>query len=100
MCTEQGLQLEPQMSLSLCCYVSLLCFLFAGQVFYHLGELDEALNYALGAGSLFDVNDTSDYVQTLVGECRICHCVLHCLGCSNGVAGSHDRASALLGMLN
>lgn len=38
------------------------------QVFYHLGELDEALNYALGAGSLFDVNDTSDYVQTLVGE--------------------------------
>lgn len=41
---------------------------FHTQVFYHLGELDEALNYALGAGSLFDVNDTSDYVQTLVGE--------------------------------
>jgi hypothetical protein len=36
-------------------------------VFYHLGELDSALTYALGAGSLFDVNDTSDYVQTLVG---------------------------------
>jgi 26S proteasome regulatory subunit N2 len=38
------------------------------QVFYHLGELDSALTYALGAGSLFNVNDTSDYVQTLVGE--------------------------------
>ncbi len=37
-------------------------------MFYHLGELDSALTYALGAGSLFNVNDTSDYVQTLVGE--------------------------------
>jgi len=37
------------------------------QVFYYLGELDSALSYALGAGSLFDVNDQSEYVQTLVG---------------------------------
>lgn len=36
------------------------------QVFYHLGELDDALSYALGAGSLFNVNDESEYVQTLV----------------------------------
>jgi hypothetical protein len=36
-------------------------------VFYHLGELDSALTYALGAGGLFDVNDRSPYVQTLVG---------------------------------
>ncbi|MEW5315325.1 MAG: hypothetical protein WDW38_006765 [Sanguina aurantia] len=46
-----------------------LAALVASKVFYHLGELDEALNYALGAGSLFDVNDTSDYVQTLVARC-------------------------------
>jgi hypothetical protein len=39
------------------------------QVFYHLGELDDALGYALGAGTRFDVNDTSEYVQCLVGEC-------------------------------
>lgn len=37
------------------------------QVFYHLGELDDALTYALGAGQLFDVNDPSEYVQTLIG---------------------------------
>lgn len=37
-------------------------------MFYHLGELDDALNYALGAGTLFDVNEQSEYVQTLVGE--------------------------------
>ena len=37
------------------------------QVFYYLGELNDALNYALCAGSLFDVNETSDYVRTLLG---------------------------------
>lgn len=37
------------------------------QVFYYLRELDEAVNYALGAGTLFDVNDKSEYVQTLIG---------------------------------
>jgi hypothetical protein len=36
-------------------------------VFYHLGELDSALTYALGAGALFNPNDDSEYVRTLVG---------------------------------
>ena len=38
----------------------------SAQVFYHLGELDDALNYALCAGSLFDVNETTDFVQTML----------------------------------
>ena len=38
------------------------------QVFYHLGDLDDALSYALGAGGLFDVNARSEYVQTILGE--------------------------------
>lgn len=38
------------------------------QVFYHLGELDDALTYALGAGTLFDINEQSEYVQTLLGR--------------------------------
>ncbi len=37
------------------------------QVFYNLGDLDDALTYALGAGKLFDVNETSEYVQTILG---------------------------------
>lgn len=41
------------------------------QVFYHLGDLDDALAYALGAGSLFDVGSASEYVQTILGE----HCL-------------------------
>ena len=40
------------------------------QVFYHLGDLDDALTYALGAGSLFDVNSSAEYVQTILGEWR------------------------------
>lgn len=36
-------------------------------MFYHLGELNDALTYALGAGSLFDVTEQSEFVQTLLG---------------------------------
>jgi 26S proteasome regulatory subunit N2 len=37
------------------------------QVFYHLGELDDALTYALAAGTLFDVEDAGDYTQAVLG---------------------------------
>eukprot|EP00850_Spirogloea_muscicola_P013494 SM000091S24652 [mRNA] locus=s91:438274:444527:- [translate_table: standard] len=46
-----------------------LAALLASKVFYHLGELDDSLTYALGAGALFDVADGSEYVQTLVAKC-------------------------------
>ncbi|KAF8073149.1 RPN2B [Scenedesmus sp. PABB004] len=39
------------------------------QVFYHLGELDSALTYALGAGAHFNVDEQSEYVQTLIARC-------------------------------
>lgn len=38
------------------------------QVFYHLGELNDALHYALRAGDLFDVNEENDFVQTLIAK--------------------------------
>jgi len=38
------------------------------QVFYHLEAGEEALKYALGAGNMFDVNEGSEYADTLVGE--------------------------------
>ena len=41
----------------------------AEQVFYHLGELHIALDYALGAGELFNINEKSDYVQAILGQC-------------------------------
>ena len=37
------------------------------QVFYYLRELDEALNYALGAGAAFDISEKSEFVSTIIG---------------------------------
>ncbi|KAG2577491.1 hypothetical protein PVAP13_6NG102800 [Panicum virgatum] len=45
-----------------------LAALVASKVFFHLGELNDALSYALGAGALFDVADDSDYAQTLLAK--------------------------------
>ncbi|RCV29543.1 hypothetical protein SETIT_6G022000v2 [Setaria italica] len=45
-----------------------LAALVASKVFFYLGELNDALSYALGAGSLFDVSDDSDYAQTLLAK--------------------------------
>jgi len=42
--------------------------LVSSKVYYHLGSLDNALTYALGAGDLFDVNDKTEYVETIIGE--------------------------------
>uniref|UniRef100_A0A670ZLT1 26S proteasome non-ATPase regulatory subunit 1 n=1 Tax=Pseudonaja textilis TaxID=8673 RepID=A0A670ZLT1_PSETE len=42
--------------------------LVASKVFYHLGAFEESLNYALGAGNLFNVNDNSEYVETIIGN--------------------------------
>lgn len=43
-----------------------LAALLASKVFYHLGELADSLTYALGAGHLFDVNEDSEFVQTIL----------------------------------
>lgn len=45
-----------------------LAALLVSKVFYYLGELNDSLSYALGAGPLFDVSEDSDYVQTLLAK--------------------------------
>uniref|UniRef100_A0A803LZB2 26S proteasome non-ATPase regulatory subunit 1 homolog n=1 Tax=Chenopodium quinoa TaxID=63459 RepID=A0A803LZB2_CHEQI len=42
--------------------------LVVSKVFYFLGELNDSLAYALGAGPLFDVSEDSDYVRTLLDK--------------------------------
>ncbi|KAG8372741.1 hypothetical protein BUALT_Bualt12G0098300 [Buddleja alternifolia] len=37
-------------------------------VFYYLGELNDSLSYALGAGPQFDVSEDSDYINTLLAK--------------------------------
>ncbi|EGD82965.1 proteasome 26S subunit [Salpingoeca rosetta] len=41
--------------------------LLASQVYYHLGELDDALHFALLAENAFNVEDTSLFVTTITG---------------------------------
>ncbi|KAK4783755.1 hypothetical protein SAY86_018123 [Trapa natans] len=45
-----------------------LAALLVSKVFYYLGELNDSLSYALGAGSLFDVSEESDYANTLLSK--------------------------------
>ncbi|XP_071497720.1 26S proteasome non-ATPase regulatory subunit 1-like [Diadema antillarum] len=46
-----------------------LAALVASKVYYHLGAFEESLTYALGAGSLFDVNATGEYEETTISKC-------------------------------
>ncbi|KAH9405845.1 26S proteasome non-ATPase regulatory subunit 1 [Tyrophagus putrescentiae] len=45
-----------------------LAALVASKVYYHLGSLEDSLTYALGAGPLFNVTATSEYVETIVSK--------------------------------
>ena len=51
--------------------------LVASKVYYHLGAFEESLTYALGADELFDVNSTSEYVETIIGKWMKIFPVLH-----------------------
>jgi len=43
--------------------------LVASKVYYHLGSFDNALQYALGAGKYFNVDESSEYVETIISKC-------------------------------
>lgn len=45
-----------------------LAALVASKVYYHLGSFEDSLNFALGAGDLFDVMSRSEYVDTTIGK--------------------------------
>ena len=46
-----------------------LAALVTSKVYYHLGEFEDSLTFALGADKLFCVNDTSEYVETIIAKC-------------------------------
>jgi 26S proteasome regulatory subunit N2 len=43
--------------------------LVASKVYYHLGSFKDSLTFALGAGPKFDVNGTSEYIETILSQC-------------------------------
>ncbi|ORZ21533.1 armadillo-type protein [Absidia repens] len=46
-----------------------LAALVASKVYYYLGELDDSLTFALGAGKRFDLSEKSEYVETIIAKC-------------------------------
>ena len=47
-----------------------LASLVVSKVYYHLGSFNDSLTYALAAGQKFDVNGTSEYIDTMLCEFR------------------------------
>ena len=48
-----------------------LAALVASKVYYHLGSFENALQYALGANKLFNVDESTEYVETIIGIFKI-----------------------------
>lgn len=46
-----------------------LAALVASKVYYHLGSFDNALQYALGADKFFNVDESTEYVETIISKC-------------------------------
>lgn len=46
-----------------------LAALVASKVYFHLEQFTESLQFALGAGELFDVSNSNEYVDTLIAKC-------------------------------
>jgi 26S proteasome regulatory subunit N2 len=56
--------------------------LLASKVYYYLGEYDDALSFALGAGNAFNqetrISGSEEYVETIVCESSLlCHDYVH-----------------------
>ena len=69
------------------------------QVYFHLGEYDEALSFALGAGKLFDLSAKTLFVETIMGRIFLCDanvakCVDRYIAVQNQLEGdSEDHPS-------
>lgn len=46
-----------------------LASLVLAKVFYHLGEYDESMNFALGAGNLFKLDQAGEFEETIISKC-------------------------------
>lgn len=46
-----------------------LAALLASKIYYHLGSFDDCLAFAISANQLFDINQQSEYVDTIISKC-------------------------------
>ncbi|XP_020579450.1 26S proteasome non-ATPase regulatory subunit 1 homolog A-like [Phalaenopsis equestris] len=65
-----------------------LAALVVSKVFYYLGELNDSLSYALGAGPMFDVSEDSDYAHTLLAKALDEYAILKSKSTKTGEEGA------------
>ena len=70
-----------------------LAALVASKVYFYLGELKDALEYALGAGSLFNVDEGSDFVETLLSKGIDEYCSLYVKRSEQALAAERGSSS-------
>mgnify|MGYP001976086301 CR=1 FL=1 len=62
-------------------------------VYFYLGELKDALEYALGAGSLFNVEEGSDFVESLLSKGIDEYCSLYVKRSEQALASERGSSS-------
>lgn len=70
-----------------------LAALVASKVYFYLGELKDALEYALGAGPLFFVDEGSDFVETLLSKGIDEYCSLYVKRSEQALASERGSSS-------
>lgn len=71
-----------------------LAALLASKVYYHLAEYEDALHFALCAEELFDVNATSEFVETIITKCIDKYTQLRVSQDRLGDSASHSHQSS------
>jgi len=70
--------------------------LVASKVYYHLASYEDSLNYALGAGSLFDLNARTQYVETIISKCIDSYTAKRVLDIESGKSTIDKRLEAIV----
>ncbi|KAJ1666295.1 proteasome regulatory particle base subunit [Coemansia sp. RSA 1813] len=73
-----------------------LAALVASKIYFHLGEFDDALTFALGADDLFNLAETSAYVQTVINHAIDKYIELRSLSAEDKVSPVDARLEAVV----
>lgn len=74
--------------------------LLASKVYFHLGEFDEALSFALGAGDAFNVDGSDEYTESIVSKAIESYIEQNAAGASASATGGTTPDPRLVKIVN
>lgn len=77
-----------------------LAALVASKVYFYLGEMEDALSFALGAEALFDVEQRTEYVETVVSKAIDQYIEQRSASPSDGSTGKGDTSARLAAIVD